>query len=221
MAKATPEPGMSASGNDGWINKKCFSIDGFIRDLFEAFVVGTPAYGLSAKGRDLFVQFDMTTPYEFKKMWDGLRAGIIECFTGTTRKEVKDQIKGSAVLNFNHAPTVLSEAMAIFIGNKYQDDELYKAYFTSATACSTKGKSKQEIQKDSEEKWSVAYVDKLFRHIRNSLAHGRFLVLNNEEGQEFIIFEDVFQNEITARILITRSRVEKWMKLFEIQEGIS
>ena len=219
MAKNSKN-GMPASEHDKWIEKNSFEIDAFTRDLFEAFVVGTPSYGLSAKGRDFYIEYSMSSPSDYKQLWDKLCAGFTDCLVAYTKEDVKNQIASSSILNFNSAPKAPSEAFCIFVGNKYQDDEFYKQYFASAATPSSKGKTKQEIQRESEEKWSIAYVNKLFRHLRNSLAHGRFALINHGTS-EYYIFEDELHDEITARILITRNRLENWIEIFKKENSVN
>lgn len=62
-------------------------------------------------------------------------------------------------------------------------------------------------------------IDSLFKHIRNSFAHGRICFSNG-----FLIFEDKTKNELTARLVITVDILKRWKStilqyISEIEKG--
>ena len=211
---ARTKDGMQASAYAEWLDKGGYRVDPFTMKLIENFVIGTPSSGLSAKGRDLYSDYGLTQPKMYKQLWDKLITGIDtdEIRVCDTRKKVKESIIASKVLAFNKIPSILLESVCIWTSSKYQDDAFYKVHFSSLPRNESKGKPKDDVHHESEERWSVVYVNQLFRHIRNSLAHGRFLRLSNEH-HDFYILEDEKDDEITARIIITCDRLNYWIDL--------
>ncbi|MGI6072469.1 MAG: hypothetical protein ACOX75_05595 [Lachnospiraceae bacterium] len=52
----------------------------------------------------------------------------------------------------------------------------------------------------------------LFRHLRNSIAHGSFLII--EDGfQNYFIFQDVYQGKVSARGIISLEILAEWKKI--------
>lgn len=209
-----PKEGMSASEHSRWLDKEQFKVEGFLATLFENFVVRSPAFGLSAKGRDLYMEYSMIGPKDFKALWDELCKGLSdsECLIGKTRKEVKEHITRSTLLNFDETPASLSEAFCIGVVKTLKEDELYRKYFSALSIESSKGKSQVDIHRDSEERWSIVYVNKLFRHLRNGLAHARYIIVSCD-NIEYYIIEDETGDEITARMILSRERLNTWISL--------
>ena len=56
------------------------------------------------------------------------------------------------------------------------------------------------------------------RHLRNSLAHGRFFVIHGGNCV-FLLFEDYYGKNITARIICHQADLKKWKKLIEARTG--
>ena len=58
----------------------------------------------------------------------------------------------------------------------------------------------------------------LFRHIRNAVAHGRVRIINAGKNTAFV-FEDVNpKNKISARIILRKSTLLKWIDMIEAGE---
>lgn len=62
-------------------------------------------------------------------------------------------------------------------------------------------------------------IDKLFSHLRNSFAHNRYAIKKLPESNDYIfIFEDKDNlNHVSARMVLKKSTLEKWMSI--IQNG--
>lgn len=54
----------------------------------------------------------------------------------------------------------------------------------------------------------------VFRHIRNGIAHGRFVV-HNANGYEFLFLEDKNRGKVTARINVKINTLIKWKNILE------
>lgn len=207
--------GLLASVNSGWIDRSDYRIDSFTVEMFENFVLGTPSVDISEKGRDLYTVYSLIEPSSYKLLWKKLTDGISECLIGKSAKEVKELINKSTILNYSTIPAKLTEAICIQVPEAYQADELYRKHFLTLPAISSKGKNNIDRHKDAEERRTVSYVNRLFRHIRNSLAHGRFAIADSE-GDEYYILQDVSnQGEVSARMIIRQSRLKEWMSLLK------
>lgn len=57
----------------------------------------------------------------------------------------------------------------------------------------------------------------IFRHIRNSLAHGRF-ILYEVDNTEYLFFEDVNQEKITARMVMKIETLLQWISIITDEE---
>lgn len=52
----------------------------------------------------------------------------------------------------------------------------------------------------------------LFRHLRNSIAHGSFLIIE-DDYQDYFIFQDVDRKKVTARGIISLKILAEWKKI--------
>ncbi len=57
----------------------------------------------------------------------------------------------------------------------------------------------------------------IFRHIRNSLAHGRF-ILYEVDNTEYLFFEDVNQEKVTARMVMKIETLLQWISIITDEE---
>lgn len=57
------------------------------------------------------------------------------------------------------------------------------------------------------------------RHIRNSFAHGRFMVYENHDGDDVFIFEDGVKNngklQIRARMVLKKATLLRWIQIIK------
>ena len=79
-------------------------------------------------------------------------------------------------------------------------------------------KLQSELFKNFDEK-HYSSAEKLFSHLRNSFAHNRYAIKKLPKSNDYIfIFEDKDnQNHVSARMVLKKSTLEKWMSI--IQNG--
>lgn len=58
----------------------------------------------------------------------------------------------------------------------------------------------------------------IFRHIRNSLAHGRF-ILYEVDNTEYLFFEDVNHEKVTARMVVKIETLLQWISIITDEEA--
>ena len=60
----------------------------------------------------------------------------------------------------------------------------------------------------------------IFRHIRNSFAHGRFFVYR-KDNNDYIFMEDTYKNKVTSRIVVKVETLIKWIDLITCKVNIN
>lgn len=199
--------GLEATTYRGWIDAN-IEIDEDLKILMSEYVIGTPAYGLSKKERGLYnyYRYDNLSDYILlqKDLLEGIAFNYFE-----TYEKLKDALLLDDDINFSSKlPEQLIETIYIYIGDTY-NSKFYKAYFKSED--SQKGKKKSEISEVSEQKKVAVAIDKLFYHMRNSLAHGCFALV--QQDKRFIVLQDETEDPfVSARIVLSVDRVKKWIK---------
>jgi hypothetical protein len=201
---------MKAEQYSNWINKD-ITIDDELRSYYEMFLVGTPAWGLSRKGRDLYDYYQYRTVDEYAVLFAQLVERISDIGFYESYPDLGEALLKHKWLGFIEQPTDVTEAIHIYIG-KYQDDELYKNHFMDLPAVENKGPN-DERHEATEKKRKIAYTNQIFRHLRNSLAHGQVAVLTCEKGKFYIFQDENGKHNISARIIIQRSTLEKWITI--------
>ena len=61
---------------------------------------------------------------------------------------------------------------------------------------------------------------KLLRHIRNCLAHGKYLVINTSINQQMMIMQDDDKNNVTARIVLGVNTLIEMIKIIDKDNSI-
>ena len=208
--------GLNAKEYRDWIDNSIELSDTIVL-LFSQFVVGTPAYGLSKKGRDLYSHFGYKELLDYMRLKEYLLDGI-EFKCCERYEELKDEILNDELMNFNlEFSQPLVEKIFIFSG-KFSDSSFYKDFFKN----DEKGKEKEKIPPEkrkiqSQQKKTVVAIDKLFYHIRNALAHGCFSVVKSGDN-EYLVLQDEYNNNISARMIIKTETLLKWIEFFQERE---
>lgn len=212
-----PKKGLDATSYRGWIASN-IEIDEFTKQLFSEFVLGTPAYNLSQKGRDLFEYYEFKTIPDYDKLKSDL-IGAIPFSAFETYEKLENGIIGDADINFsNQLPAALIEKIYIYTGN-VSDNNFYKQYFK--TSVSTKGKDKSTIQSEATGRKNTIEIEKLFYHLRNGLAHGCFSAFE-QNGDVYYIIQDESGDVISARMVLKASTLQAWMDYLKARkESIS
>lgn len=210
--------GLDATSYRGWISSD-IAIDEFTNLLFSEFVIGTPAFGLSQKGRDLYNYYEFRSTADYDKLKFDL-IGSIPFSSFDTYEKLKDGILIDIDMNFaNQPPTILSEKIYIYAGS-VSDNKFYKRYFS--TTVSTKGKNKETRQSEAITRKNTIEVEKLFYHLRNGLAHGCFSVCKQDEEVYYVIQDESNDGIISARMVLKANTLQSWIDYLKARkESIS
>lgn len=107
--------GLNATDYRGWIQND-IEIHGFTTQLFSEFVIGTPAFGLSKKGRDLYEYYKYNVITDYNKLKKDL-VGEIPFNSYETYEILKQEITKDDNMNFkNDISDALVEAIYIYSG---------------------------------------------------------------------------------------------------------
>ena len=210
--------GLIATSYSKWLEHP-ITIDETIKQFIEFFVIRTPSFKLSHRERNLYSYYRCTTPDDYVQLWNSLCLGIEDKCCKEKYGQLKTELLAHKWLCFDDIPTDIEEAIYMVVG-KYSEDELYKAFFSSLPAIQSKGKKKEEIETEANRKHSIAYVNTLFRHIRNSFAHGCFALIENDNDTFFIFQDEDRDHRMSARIVVTERRLESWIELLNKQHGV-
>lgn len=202
--------GLDAHSYSKWISNDIV-IDELTKRFFEFYVLGTPSFGISQKGRDLYSYYHYTKVEEYEALWNFLCKDINDCYCAETYEKLKDHLTNHSWLGFSEMPTDIAEAICIYVGDKYATDELYNAFFSALPSTDVKGKKNEERKKEADTRKRIAYANKLFRHIRNSFAHGRFALFENEEDTYYLLQDSNQNDEVSARIIVSATRLIQWI----------
>lgn len=209
--------GLDAKDYSGWIINN-IEIDEFTKQLFSEFVIGTPAYNLSQKGRDLYEFYEFKTIADYDKLKSDL-IGAIPFYTFETYEKLGNGIIGDTDINFSIQPPVLwIEKIYIYTGT-ISDNNFYKQYFK--TLVSTKGKDKATIQAEAAGRKNTIEIEKLFYHLRNGFAHGCFSIFE-QNGDVYYVIQDESGDVISARMVLKASTLQAWIDYLKARkESIS
>lgn len=203
--------GLSAEEYRGWIDSS-ITIDGDIKDYISEFLLGSPAFGLSKKGRSLYEYYGYKNANDYESLLIDLTNGIdFQCFE--KYEELKIAIVGSDNACFrNDLPSELIEFIYMYTG-KVSDSDFYKRYFK--TEIISKGKKKEKLQAEAKQRKSVVCADKLFYHLRNGLAHGCYSI-TKYRGETFLVLQDETKDKyISARMVLKCSTLTRWIHYLE------
>ncbi len=203
--------GLNATNYRGWIDET-INIDERLNSIFSNFVIGTPAFGLSKKGRGLYDYYEYQDVSDYHILKNDLIFGIDFNFY-EKYEQLKNALLADNCFDFkNELPDILKEGIHIYSGNN-NESKFYNEYFKDENY-SAKGKRKEKISSDSECKKIAVAIDKLFYHIRNGLAHGCYTYKEQNE-ERFYIIQDEKNDLISARIILKESTFEKWIYYFQ------
>ena len=198
--------GLEATAYRGWISTN-IEIDEFTRQLFSEFVIGTPSFDLSRKGRDLYTYYEFKTIADYIKLKNDL-VGSIPFYPFETYEGLKNGIIADQDIGLRDKFTAnLVEKIYIYTGS-VSDSKFYQRYFKLHV--STKGKTMKTIQTEALDRKNIVEIEKLFYHLRNGLAHGCFSVFE-QNGDTYYVIQDESSNSISARIVLKQTTLQIWM----------
>lgn len=209
------QKGLDSSQYGIWINTHDISIDTYTHLLYEQFVLGTPAYDLSKKGRDLLSFYHCDDIRDYEILYKDLSLDSLDCSFSETCEDLKREILQHSWLGFKDLPSDVAEAVYIYVGD-YKDSTLYKAGFSHLPKIDNKLPNEQRAAEKQRRK-KVACIDKMFAHLRNSMAHGRFNILDAEEDR-YYIFQDEYHGLVSARMILRQRTLDQWIQVLKKME---
>lgn len=204
--------GLDATVYRGWIDST-FTIDCKMNTLFSEFVVGSPAYGLSKKGRGLYDYYEYKSILDYEKLKNDL-VGNIDFQYFDTYQKLKNAILSESAMNFtSRLPSTVGEHIFIYVGI-VSDSDFFNAFFKHSES-NTQIKTKEIIMQESEAKKAAVAIDKLFYHIRNGLAHGCYTIIS-QDGENYCVIQDESRDGfISARIILKLSTFNMWIEYLQ------
>ena len=198
--------GLESDNYCGWIDKG-ITIDNKLNYIISNFVIGTPAFDCSSKGRDLYSFYGIKTGAEFQRFSSEL-LGAHEVITCEDYNSLKQAVMSDPKKNFSdNLPQTVKEWFCFFTG-KPTDGKLYKAI-------NKQQNGNQALPTwTADDKKAVVKVEMLFRHIRNSFAHGRFTYIEKNK-ERYYILQDENNNCISARMIVKQSTLKKWIEILD------
>lgn len=202
--------GLNPEDYRSWIDSE-IELDDDLKCIFENFVIGTPACGLSKKARTLFDYYEYRSLSEYSELKNKFLHDIEDlCFSDTFEK-LKDAMLCHDFIGFKTIPSDFAEVVFIYIGDFHNNSNKLKSKFSAEEY---EGLNRFEI---AQIKRDALSVDKLFAHIRNSLAHGSFAVIDKKE--RYIFFQDESPNGISARMVLKVSTLKQWIKILDDRDN--
>ncbi len=207
--------GLDASTYSGWIDQTIqFCPD--LSILFSEFVVGTPAYGLSVKGRSLhdYYNYDSISDYDHlkTKMLSNVDFQPFEKY-----EELKEALINHNILSFsNKVPLVTDEYVYIYAGT-VSDSKFYQAYFKGEMNLN-KGKKNEIRQQEALQRRITVAIDKLFYHLRNALAHGYFVCFEQEDTKMIVLQDESRDGSISARMILKMNTLKEWIEYLKMRK---
>ena len=207
--------GLKTDKYNAWIDRN-IEIDDELKTIIQEYVLGTPSFGISRKGRDLYSYYGYKTISDYELLFDELVDGIKKenLFFASTYEDLGQKIASHSWLCFMDFPSDVEEAIFIYAGeDKY--DKLYKEYFIGMPPVESKGKRNEARSSEKEQRMKIVYVNKIFYHIRNSLAHGGIGVFEDQEDTYFLFQDEDNDGFLSARLVLEGKRLHKWIELLE------
>ena len=193
--------GLDATNYRGWIDENIV-IDKKLSPILSAFLIGTPAYDVSKKGRDFVSFYKYSNASDYKQLLQDLTKGIdFQCFD--TYLALKGGLLAEKIMSFeSNIPDDLKEIIFMYC-TAYKDDNLYKTFFKDTDKAIA-----------SDEKKVIVKINQLFKHLRNAFAHGSFAVVNRK-NDTFYILQDEAWGDISARMILKESTLLSWIDYLE------
>jgi len=198
--------GLDATMYRGWIDES-ISLSPQLQRLFSEYVIGTPAYGLSYKGRDLYSYYGYQSVEDYELLYNEL-LNEIDFQAFEKYEELKKSILSDDLLSFTNSLPIINQERIFIVSGTVSDSKFFKKYFKVEE---TKGMKKEHIQAEAMLRKKTVAIDKMFYHIRNGLAHGRYSCIDGRGG--YIVLQDENNNMISARAIVSLDRMIGWIDI--------
>lgn len=183
-----------------WIDKT-IEFDDFMKTIYSELVIGTPAYGVSKKGKNLIDYYGFRNIDDYPNLFNELFKNISDFKSFDTLEKLKNGLSNHNLLSFKeYIPSNLQECVYMYTG-KPTDNKFYKECVKKYIK--NMGSTKKEV----EVKKYISDIDKFFSHIRNCFAHGSYATVE-ENNNTFFILQDDNKKFISARMILKKSTIE-------------
>ena len=196
--KPTGEP---AKAHIEWVDEVRFrNLNSFDAELIAEFLIGTPALGVSAQSQGFADRYGIKTSDDAEALFNELMKGVENKVAGDAA-ELAKMLTSSNRLSGEF--WTLGEFAFFSIGNP---STVAANNFADAVVNSNSAIADQKKQLV---KNKISKLDALFRHLRNSLAHGSFNSFA-ANGSRIYVFQDAnTKGDISARICISESNLRR------------
>lgn len=198
--------GLKADNYSGWIDKS-ITIDKELNRIISNYVIGTPGFDCSSKGRDLYSFYGIQTGEGFKQLLSELLNGheVIHCedYESVRLALLSDPRKCFS----NELPQNVEEWLCYYI-EKPSEGKFYQALLPEL-------QGQGDSTWSAEDKKAIVKVEMLFRHIRNSFAHGLFTFVSKKNERFYILQDENKQHYISARMIIKHSTLKRWTEILD------
>lgn len=196
--------------NIDWVEKSRESIELLDASIIREFVLRTPAIDVSCRSEGFIARFRLKDSADAEVLFDHLLDGVDyypgkgEC--ASSAEEVEK------ILEHNQLKTGefwSRSEFAVFTVSSFT-----KRQVSSVVDSMLEENIGLKDQKRKLVKKKFQLVDSLFRHIRNSLAHGSFQVKECDSRKVLILQDSNENGEVSSRMVLNVSRLLSWITDF-------
>lgn len=195
---------------DRWVSKNDFVISDEVKCLFEWFVLGTPAIGVSKRSEGFIKYISITTTLDAESLFSYLTDNEkIEITVFDASSDLESAVKAKEMVRsefWEEGEFVYFVRTENEEANKQiKELEEYRSAEQSALM----------HEQTSIIKRRFFNIDALFRHMRNALAHGCFVEFDRQGSVSYFMFDINQYGKLSATISISFSRLRSWHNQIE------
>lgn len=206
--------GASYYGNLGWLNSDPSSLRDVPRYVIDELLIGSPALEVSVRSEGFINRFNLKDSDDAETLFEELTEGL-RVLTSSNRRYATNADEVESLLNSNGLMNGKFWTRGEFVVYTIPNDTKQQVKTLVSKLSENNVGLKNQKQKLIQDKFQC--LDALFRHIRNSLAHGSFQMME-VQGAKVMIFQDGNQSssfrQISSRMVISEDRLSKWRTLF-------
>ena len=196
-----------------WISPLEESDPSFLYFLMKEFLIKSPALDVSVRSNGWITRFGVNDSDDAEVLFDTLTEGI-NCFTSKKSRYANSASEVERLLRENRCltgPFWIEKQFAVYTIPNDVKSQVGSAIDTASKSNAALKGAKRKLIKDK-----YLQMDALFRHIRNSLAHGSFQPRLIDERHKVCIFQDSsVSGDLSARIVLKEETLRKWTNCFQ------
>ena len=179
--------------------------------IIQEFLLGTPALDVSYRSRGFINRFAIKDSADAETLFAYLMDGVNyfpnnSLGYASSASEVEKLLEERDLLDGRFW---LRGEFAVFVVSSRT-----KTQVSSIVEQMSSNNHGLKAQKRKLVKKKFELVDSLFRHIRNSLAHGSFQVVATDAGDAIILQDSNEKGEVSSRMVFRISRLQEWITEF-------